>query len=203
MERNKKPVPFSLWIGLLLPGCGEEALQEKETQLPKETAEETQAESIPEDATQDSGTPGCVEQDSGAPNEEAQDSGTPNDAHQDSGTQEHDTEETEYSIEDRWVYHDFQNTMYEFTGSVRRTYYCEFQDVTDCDEAYWSSLDTSDAIPGENGYTFDGEKLVIDLHFGNVFETTVDFECDGDKLTFSSNQSTLLRLGGDLENCPI
>ena len=104
------------------------------------------------------------------------------------------------SIEDRWLLPGL-NTMYEFDGSVRRTFYCAGDDGEECDDAYWASLTLADAIPGENPYTFDGETLNIDLHFGNLFEDTVVFECDEGRLTFEVFDSVWLRLGADLQDC--
>lgn len=108
---------------------------------------------------------------------------------------------TLYSLEDRWVLANYPNTMYEFTETVRLTYYCELEDTSDCDDAYWSSLDESSAIPEQNAYTFDGETLIIDLNFGNTFEEPVFFECNGDRIAFGDSQSELLRVGGKFDDC--
>ena len=104
------------------------------------------------------------------------------------------------SIEDRWLLPGL-NTMYEFDGSVRRTYYCVSETDGECDETDWAALTLADAIPGENPYTFDGENLVIDLHHGNLFEDVVRFDCGGGRITFETTTSVWLRLGADLEDC--
>ena len=61
-----------------------------------------------------------------------------------------------YPIEGRWILPMFRgdpgNTMYEFLDGLRYTYYCS--DENGCDSTYWNSLDTSDAIPNPNPYTF-------------------------------------------------
>ena len=102
------------------------------------------------------------------------------------------------SIEGQWISEIYSNTMYEFDGSVRRTYYC----TTDvCDSTYWNSLDTSDALPTQNPYTFIADTLTIDLHFGNYSEEVVTFLCDGNVIDFNSQQSNLFRVGTDLDEC--
>ena len=102
------------------------------------------------------------------------------------------------SIEGRWISEIYSNTMYEFDGSVRRTYYCT-ADV--CDSTYWNSLDTSDALPTQNPYTFINDTLTIDLHFGNYFVEVVTFLCDGNVIDFNSQQTNLHRIGTDFDEC--
>ena len=80
----------------------------------------------------------------------------------------------------------------------RLTYYCN-SDV--CDSTYWSSLDTSDAIPGQNPYTFINDTLTIDLHFGNISVQAVTFLCDGNVIDFNSQQSNMFRIGTDFDDC--
>tara|TARA_B100001250_G_scaffold21369_1_gene18108 strand:+ start:421 stop:2289 length:1869 start_codon:yes stop_codon:yes gene_type:complete len=103
-----------------------------------------------------------------------------------------------YSIEGRWISEYYSNTMYEFDGENRLTYYC-VEDT--CDSTYWSSLDTSDAIPVRNPYTFINDTLTIDLHFGNIYEEIVTFLCDGNVIDFNSQQSNLYRIGTDFDDC--
>tara|TARA_B110000438_G_scaffold51991_1_gene52266 strand:- start:377 stop:1369 length:993 start_codon:yes stop_codon:yes gene_type:complete len=102
------------------------------------------------------------------------------------------------SIEGRWISEYYANTMYEFDGDVRLTYYC-IDDV--CDSTYWNSLDTGDALPTQNPYTFINDTLTIDLHFGNYFVEVVTFLCDGNVIDFNSQQSNLFRIGTDFEDC--
>ena len=106
-----------------------------------------------------------------------------------------------YSIEGKWIWSPSDNradanTMYEFVDGIRYTYYC----IT-CpgDEAYWNSLETSDAIPGTNPYTFENDTLRVDLHFGNELVALVTFECDGGKLFMDGEFSHLWRLDSDCE----
>ena len=66
-------------------------------------------------------------------------------------------------IEGRWFWgYEFNstpNTMYELLDGIKYTYYC---DQNECDSIYWNSLDTSDAIPNPNPYTFINDTLTID-----------------------------------------
>ena len=113
-----------------------------------------------------------------------------------------DTSSPVYTVEGRWIESTLLNTMYEFDGQVRRTYYCVLEDPTDCDEAYWASLGSEDAIPEENPYTFDGTTLTIDLFFGNVFEKQVTFACEGDKLLLEDYVGSWHRPNRALSDCP-
>ena len=106
-----------------------------------------------------------------------------------------------YSIEGKWIWSPSQdradaNTMYEFVDGIRYTYYC----IT-CpgDDAYWNSLDISDAIPGTNPYTFENDTLRVDLHFGNELVALITFECDGGKLFMDGEFSHLWRLSSDCQ----
>ena len=104
-------------------------------------------------------------------------------------------EEVSYTIEGRWLWSPSENvedanTMYEFADGLQYTFYCV---TAECDEAYWNSLDTSEAIPNPDTYSFDGDTLTID-----EFPQIVTFDCDGGVLHFS-NGGKLWRLGSD---CP-
>ena len=106
-----------------------------------------------------------------------------------------------YSVEGKWIWSPSQNradanTMYEFVDGVRYTYYC----IT-CpgDDAYWNSLETTDAIPGTNPYTFENDTLRVDLHFGNELVALITFECDGGKLFMDGEFSHLWRLSSDCQ----
>ena len=101
-----------------------------------------------------------------------------------------------YSMEGKWIWspsesREHANTMYEFVDGVRYTYYC----IT-CpgDDAYWNSLDTTDALPSSNPYTFENDTLRVDLHFGNELVTLVSFDCNGGKLLMDGEFSHLWRL---------
>ena len=118
----------------------------------------------------------------------------------------------EYSIEGRWNPDGFNNTMYEFVDTelfaeagLRYTYYCPA--LNGCDETYWNSLDTSDAIPNPNPYSVsaDGNTLSINLFFGTIATYELGFRCDGQVVDFYYDEddwteglhSTMYRLGFD------
>ena len=85
-------------------------------------------------------------------------------------------------IEGRWlapvILGQTANTMYEFIDDLRYTYYCS-SDTNGCDSSYWNSLDTSNAIPNPNPYTFINDTLTIDISYGNTWQRFATFECDG------------------------
>ena len=115
-------------------------------------------------------------------------------------------QQDETLIEGRWLwnYGGFAysaSTMYEFLDGFRYTYYCNDSN-NDCDSTYWNSLDTSDAIPNPNPYTFINDTLTINLFFGNTWETLVTFECNGDIASFSEDASNFWwRASLDTNNC--
>ena len=119
----------------------------------------------------------------------------------------------DHSIEGRWIPDGFSNTMYEFIDTeafadagLRYTYYCP---ENSCDDSYWNSLDTSDALPTINPYLVDDSTLSIDLHFGTIATYNISFRCDGQVVDFYYDEddwteglhSTMYRLGfNDFDN---
>ena len=106
-----------------------------------------------------------------------------------------------YSIEGKWICSPSQdradaNTMYEFVDGIRYTYYC----IT-CpgDDAYWNSLDITDALPDTDPYTFENDILTVDLDFGNELVALITFECEGGKLFMDGEFSHLWRLSSDCQ----
>ena len=104
--------------------------------------------------------------------------------------------EPNYSVEGRWIWSPSlnrtdANTMYEFSDGIIYTWYCI---ICPGDDAYWNSLDSTQANPGTNTYTFDVDAL-------NWYETprVVTFECDGGKLFLDGEFSHLWRLSSDCE----
>ena len=102
-------------------------------------------------------------------------------------------------IEGRWFwgygFTSVPSTMYELLDGIRYIYYC---DDVECDSTYWNSLDTSDAIPNPDSYTFINDTLTIDEYPG----TLVNFECNGDIALFGDNTSSYWwRSGLDTSNC--
>ena len=111
-----------------------------------------------------------------------------------------------FSIEGRWIIpvveNDPGNTMYEFLDGFRYTYYCS--DENGCDSTYWNSLDTSDAIPNPNPYTFSNDTLTINLFFGNTWQHPITFECDGNIAAFNDTaygEWDWYRVGLDTSEC--
>ena len=107
--------------------------------------------------------------------------------------------EPNYSIEGKWLWSPSENksdanTMYEFVSGIRYTYYCI---TCPADDAYWNSLDITDALPSTHPYTFENDTLRVDLHFGNELVALVTFECDGGKLFMDGEFSQLWRLTSD------
>ena len=104
-----------------------------------------------------------------------------------------------YTIEGRWLwgYGGFTltpSTMYEFLDGLRYTYYCS--EDNGCDSTYWNSLDTSDAIPNPDLYTFINDTLTIDGNSGDF----VDFGCDGN-IILSGDDIVLWRVDLDTSEC--
>ena len=102
------------------------------------------------------------------------------------------------SIEGKWIWSPSENradanTMYEFIDGNIYTSYC----IT-CSDDDWSSLDSTDRIPGVDTYTFDGDTLVWD---GTSWAVT--FECDGGIVIMNSENgpwsNQLWRLSSDCQ----
>ena len=108
------------------------------------------------------------------------------------------------TIEGRWLLKlyegDLGNTMYEFLDGLRYTYYCD--DGNGCDTTYWNALDTIDAIPNPNPYTFSNDTLTIELFFGNIWQRSIIFECNGDIVSFGDTTFwSWWRVGLDTSEC--
>jgi hypothetical protein len=96
--------------------------------------------------------------------------------------------EPNYTVEGKWLWSPTENrvdanTMYEFVDGIRYTYYCN---TSNCDDDYWNSLETTDALPAINPYTFENDTLIVDLNFGSELVSLVTFECDGGKIEFGN-----------------
>ena len=104
------------------------------------------------------------------------------------------------TIEGRWLwgygFHPLASTMYELINGTMYTYYC-IQD-SGCDATDWDSLDTSDAIPNPDSYTFTNDTLTINDGPG----AHVNFECNGNIAIFNDNtDSYWWRVGLDTSEC--
>ena len=104
------------------------------------------------------------------------------------------------SIEGRWLwsyggYSSTPSTMHELLNGIMYTYYC---DSLDCDSTYWNSLDTSDAIPNPDLYTFINDTLTVNEGPGAL----VNFECNGNIALFGDYTSSYWwRVGLDTSEC--
>lgn len=102
----------------------------------------------------------------------------------------------ENTIIGRWHLVGFEETvMYVFTENLRYTIYST--------DGTFGDLDT--AIPNPNSWSFDDDRLVIDLNFGNFLNVTPEFKCDGNVVDFlaedGTTNSTLFRESYDISNC--
>ena len=106
------------------------------------------------------------------------------------------------TIEGRWLwgygFASVASTMYELIDGTMYTYYCAQDSVGACDATYWNSLDTNDAIPNPDSYTFINDTLTIDEGSGAL----VNFECNGNIALFGNNTSSYWwRVGLDTSEC--
>ena len=104
-----------------------------------------------------------------------------------------------YTIEGRWFwgygFNSTPSTMYELLDGIMYTYYC---DNLDCDSTYWNSVDTSDALPNLDSYSFINDTLTVNEGPG----TLVNFECNGNIVLFGNNTySYWWRVGLDTADC--
>ena len=116
----------------------------------------------------------------------------------------YDTSECEelnsFPISGRWLwgygFHPLASTMYELIDGTMYTYYC-MQD-SGCDATDWDLLDTSDAIPNPDFYTFTNDTLTINDGPG----AHINFECNGNIAIFNDNTvSYWWRVGLDTTEC--
>lgn len=106
-----------------------------------------------------------------------------------------DADNTNCTIEGRWLLEGFeQNTLYEFTESLRYTIYSS-------EEGVFGTIE--DAIPGPHDYSIVGDSITIDLNFGNFLIAEPQFKCDCNVVDFvrDSGVSTLFKENHDLSSC--
>lgn len=105
------------------------------------------------------------------------------------------------AVEGKWIPEGFSNTLYILEAGVKYTYYCT---QGNCDSLY-NTFEAGDenALPGTNPYWFANDTLTIDYHFGNISVQYVEFECDGNILSFVESQSSYrwIRLNTNLDDC--
>jgi hypothetical protein len=107
--------------------------------------------------------------------------------------------QTSYPIEGKWKPEGFSNTLYILEGGLQYTYYCVNQN---CDSVF-NTYEAADGnhLPGPHAYTFDNDTLIIDMNFGNIFNSPVQFDCDGNIIQFLSNGSQWIRLNTNPNDC--
>lgn len=103
-----------------------------------------------------------------------------------------------YSIEGMWLIEGISSTAYIFQDGLQYTVYCT---ADPCD---WDAVTIKDAIPNPHDYTLENDTLEIDLNFGNISRTSVQFACDGNvlKRTFETgSEGRWYRPSYDISNC--
>ncbi|MFK8059520.1 MAG: hypothetical protein AB8B78_05450 [Polaribacter sp.] len=105
----------------------------------------------------------------------------------------------EASVVGRWNLDGFQkNVMYEFTDNKRFTLYSSNGVFETTDELIANGRTGND-------WWFDGNKITVDLNFGNLSTLTPTFKCDNNVIVWTNDlnevHSTYYREGYDLSNC--
>jgi len=104
-----------------------------------------------------------------------------------------------YQIEGKWKPEGFSNTLYILADGKQYTYYCVNQN---CDSLF-NTYEAADGnhIPNPHDYSLNNDTLIIDLNFGNTFNSPIQFDCDGNIVEFQSNGSQWIRLNTNLNDC--
>lgn len=94
----------------------------------------------------------------------------------------------------KWVLKDFENNvMYAFSNGERATYYGEKGEFPDT------------PIPEKHTYSFQDNKITLDLNFGNVFTYELKFSCNNNILEFFDDKgklnTTLYRKDSNYQTC--
>ena len=105
----------------------------------------------------------------------------------------------EASVVGRWNLDGFQgNVMYEFTAEKRYTLYSS-------NGIFETVKEVIDSGRSGNDWWFDGNKITVDLNFGNLSTLTPTFKCNNYVLVWLNDldevHSTYYREGYDLKNC--
>ena len=93
-----------------------------------------------------------------------------------------------------WLLKGFEDSvMYTFDNGERATYYGE------------NGVFPSESIPGKHAYSFQDEKMTLDLNFGNIFTYDLQFSCDNNIVEFYDDNgelnSILYRKNSNYQNC--
>lgn len=96
------------------------------------------------------------------------------------------------AVEGRWQV--LPSTLYEFSDGLRYTIYS----TSDND---FGGIE--EAIPNPKEYTIEGDSITIDLDFGNVTTSSIEFKCDCNVLDLVTDQGTsrLYKEGYDPDQC--
>ena len=119
-----------------------------------------------------------------------------------SNCESNDDENLELTIQEKveilktgeWLLMGFENSiMYTFDNEERATFYGE------------NGVFPSEPIPGKHAYSFQDEKMTLDLNFGNVFTYDLQFSCDNNIVEFYDDDgvlnSTLYRKDSGYQDC--
>ena len=110
------------------------------------------------------------------------------------------TAQSTVAVDGKWIPEGFSNVLYILEDGKIYTYYCV--GTQNCDSLY-NTYEAADGnhIPGVDDFTFDNDTISIDLNFGNYLISHLIFECDSNILNFSSNNTSWIRLGTNLNDC--
>ena len=94
----------------------------------------------------------------------------------------------------RWQIDGFDNTLYEFTDSLRYTIYSTTPNT-------FGTI--ADAIPNPKSWRMDGDTLEVDLNFGSYLRAYPVFDCDCNVLDLITDMgtTTLHKEGFDISTC--
>ncbi|WP_146106910.1 hypothetical protein [Polaribacter porphyrae] len=101
---------------------------------------------------------------------------------------------TELLESGEWLLKGFEDrVMYTFVNGERATYYGE------------NDIFPNEPIPGKHAYSFQDDKITIDLNFGNIYTYEIKFSCDNNIIQFYNDKgelnSALYRKGSNYQQC--
>lgn len=104
----------------------------------------------------------------------------------------------EATVIGRWNLDGFNNIMYEFTEDKRYTLYST-------SGVFETVKEVIDSGRSGNDWWFDGDKITVDLNFGNLSSLKPAFKCNNYVLVWLNDanevHSTFYREGYDLKDC--
>jgi len=104
------------------------------------------------------------------------------------------TKDSDCEVVGRWQIDGFDNTLYEFTDSLRYTIYSTTPNT-------FGTI--ADAIPNPKIWRMDGDTLEVDLNFGNYLRAYPVFDCDCNVMDLISSMgtTTLHKEGFEISTC--